>query len=65
MDKKPLESAEIVSEYEWLTRNGMAPGLACEQLGKSFGALTRMMQRLGRHDLARELDRQEKRWSNR
>ena len=65
MDKKPLKSAEIVSEYEWLTRNGMSPGLACEQLGRSVAAVIRLCERRGRLDLARGLDRQEKRWSNR
>jgi len=60
MDKKPLESAEIVSEYEWLRANGMGPVFACEALGKSVGALSRMMWRVGRPDLAREIDREEK-----
>ena len=38
----------------------MGPALACEALGKSVGALSRMMWRVGRPDLAREIDREEK-----
>jgi hypothetical protein len=60
MKSAPMTAAEIVSEYEWLRGNGMGPALACEALGKSVGALSRMMWRVGRPDLAREIDREEK-----
>lgn len=50
-----MKADELISEYEWLTSNGVHPLLAVQQLGKRPGTFARFLARYGRLDLATAL----------
>ena len=57
MKTKAMTGPELISEYEWLISNGMSPALACDQLERNSGAMSRLLRRYGRPELAAPLDR--------
>jgi hypothetical protein len=52
-----MKSEDLLEEYEWFREAGIHPMVIVETLGKQPEAVVRAFQRMGRYDLAREVER--------
>jgi hypothetical protein len=53
-----LTGDEVCEEFSWLVSNGMSPVLACETLGRSLQAMSKMLLRYGFLDLMSAVEKE-------
>ena len=53
-----LSGDEVCEEFSWLVSNGMSPVLACETLGRSLTAMSKMLLRYGFLDLMSAVEKE-------